>query len=230
MLEMGEGSGSFWLEAIYNGTKNRRQRGAHVKVIILSGFLGAGKTSVLLQMASRLTEMAPEVENRLVIIENEVGDIGVDDRVLAGSAGYTVRNLFSGCICCTLTGELLASLKQLQCEIDPQFIIVEPSGVADASVLARRVGSYLACPVRVVGIADAARWELVVHAMEQLLANQTSAAHVVLLNKADLVDEETLVEVEKSIRTYNDTAPVLRIAANKNIDTEILDAAIGNEE
>lgn len=201
-----------------------------MKVIILSGFLGAGKTSVLLQMASRLIEMAPEVENRLAIIENEIGDIGIDDRTVAESTGYSVRSLFSGCICCTLTGELLGSLMQLRDEVDPHYVIVEPSGVADAAVLARKISGYLTCSVRVVGIADAARWKLVVRAMEQLLANQISAADIVLLNKADLVDEETLADVERSIRRYNDHAPIVRVTASEDIAASVLDAAIGDEE
>lgn len=201
-----------------------------MKVIILSGFLGTGKTSVLLQVANHLTKTKPKVENRLVIIENEIGDIGIDDRTIAESAGYSIRNLFSGCICCTLTGELLSSLMQLRDEIDPHYVIVEPSGVADAAVLARKINGYLECLVRVVGIADAARWKLVVEVMEQLLANQISAADIVLLNKADLVDEETLADVEKSIRAYNDHAPIVRVIASEDIDTVVLDAAIGDEE
>ena len=84
-----------------------------MQIIILGGFLGSGKTSVLLQLAKRLTAQTPGKENRIAIIENEIGDIGVDDQTLGGSGGYDVQSLFSGCVCCTLTGELLTSIQKL---------------------------------------------------------------------------------------------------------------------
>lgn len=82
-----------------------------MKILILGGFLGSGKTSVLQQLAEYLVSREKEYhsEIKVAIVENEIGAIGIDDKVLK-KAGFIVNNLFSGCACCSLTGELVASI------------------------------------------------------------------------------------------------------------------------
>jgi hypothetical protein len=83
-----------------------------LETIIVGGFLGSGKTSVVLQLAKYLTGGGTDRKVKLVIIENEIGETGIDDKVLSG-AGYEVQSLFSGCVCCTLTGELVSSFRKI---------------------------------------------------------------------------------------------------------------------
>ena len=198
-----------------------------MQVIILGGFLGAGKTSVLLQFAKRVVAQEPGKENRIVIIENEIGDIGVDDQTLGGSGGYDVRSLFSGCVCCTLSVELVSGLRQLRDELDPDYVVVEPSGVADPGDLAEKIRERVEEPVRVSVIVDAQRWKRYMRAMGQIIPQQIGAADQLLLNKVDKVDPETADEVEEQLRGFNKTAPIRRITANTQIDDAILDEIAG---
>lgn len=200
-----------------------------MQVIILGGFLGSGKTSVLVQLAQRLTAQAPDKKNRIAIIENEIGDIGVDDQTLGGSGGYEVQSLFSGCVCCTLTGELLSSIMKLQKELDPDYVVLEPSGVADPGNIAVNIKEYLHIPVSITCLVDAERWEILQKAMNMLIGSQLKAARLILVNKVDKIDDDAQARVVESIRSYNDTARIECVCANKDIAPDILDAICGQE-
>ena len=97
-----------------------------MRIIILGGFLGSGKTSVLLQLARYLVDKEKEssAEFKVAIIENEVGDVGIDDKVLV-SEGFSVSNLFAGCACCTLSGELVYSIRNIGKELNPEWLIID---------------------------------------------------------------------------------------------------------
>ena len=204
-----------------------------MRVIVLSGFLGSGKTSVLLQLARRLTEDVQSNEGtdgavRLAIIENEVGDVGVDDKIIGG--GYEVTNLFSGCVCCTLLGEVAFSLNQLASEMNPDYVIIEPSGVASPDSLVDVARMQLGMPCRVVSIADAQRWARIKRAMANLLDHQLKPAQAILLNKIDTVEADTVDQIEQDIRAINASAPIFRISANQPIDAAVLDGVFGLKE
>lgn len=100
-----------------------------MKVILFSGFLGVGKTACILSLARHLMDGHSGEGTRLVIIENEVGEIGVDDLILQ-TAGYEVQSLLSGCICCTLSTDLTKTLNDISAQYDPEYVIFEPTGVA----------------------------------------------------------------------------------------------------
>lgn len=199
-----------------------------MKVIILGGFLGAGKTSVLLQLAKHVVAQDPGNPNRIAIIENEIGDIGVDDQTLGGSGGYQVQSLFSGCVCCTLAVELVAGLQQMRDEINPDFAVIEPSGVADPGDLKKKILDYVkGVEVSVIEIVDAQRWPRVVRAMGQLLPNQIGAANLILVNKVDKVAEIDVAAIDEQLRGYNETAPIRHISANAQLGTGVLDMIAG---
>ena len=100
-----------------------------MKLIILGGFLGSGKTTVLLQMAKYLTgENVKSGETKVAIIENEVGEQGIDDKLLK-SGNYAVENLFAGCACCTLSGSVPGYIQKIQRELNPEWLIFESTGV-----------------------------------------------------------------------------------------------------
>jgi G3E family GTPase len=90
-----------------------------MKVLIIGGFLGSGKTSVLLQLAKHIVAQEPKRDGTTVmIIENEIGDVGVDDKLLL-SQGLAVKDLFAGCACCTSGGELLSDINTIMREVAP---------------------------------------------------------------------------------------------------------------
>ena len=171
-----------------------------MKILLVGGFLGSGKTSVILKLAHHMIEDLG-ISN-IVILENEIGEISVDDKVLAG-AGYQVRGLFAGCVCCTLAGELPSSVKQIERDINPDWIIMEATGVAFPCNIKENLTNALGMECHIVCLADAKRWKRLYNAMDNLLEYQLRDADLILVNKADLVDEATLAEVEEMIRGLN---------------------------
>ena len=97
--------------------------GTKPKVIILSGFLGSGKTTVLVRMIERLRQREG-ADFRIAIVENEIGSASVDSSIIQ-EAGYSVTEMLSGCVCCTLIGQLIPALSKLEEELDPHLVILE---------------------------------------------------------------------------------------------------------
>ena len=202
-----------------------------MKILILGGFLGSGKTSVLLQLAEYLVSLEKEYhsEVKVAIVENEIGAIGIDDKVLK-KAGFIVNNLFSGCACCSLTGELVASIKKIQTELDPQWLIIEATGVAYPGSIRKVILDEVGLDATILIIADAKRWQRLVNAMELLVSGQLEDTSIVLLNKVDLISSAELKQVEHSILNYNQTAEVIPISAKAIIPEDILKKIVNQAE
>ncbi|NTU88565.1 MAG: GTP-binding protein [Actinobacteria bacterium] len=195
-------------------------------VIIIGGFLGAGKTSVLLQFARRLTETAPDKSNRLAIIENEIGEVGVDDQALG--FGYTVDTMLSGCVCCTLSVDLVNGLRALQADLDPDYVVLETTGVASPGAVKRDIVEFAGLPVRTCCVVDAKRWRKYRKCMvSTLLESQLVDADVILVTKGDLVDEEECAFVEESVREFNESAALYYVNPPAGIEASVLDALLG---
>lgn len=201
-----------------------------MKIIIVTGFLGAGKTTVLLKLAEHIAKKHPEAKTPLAIIENEIGEISVDDATLSGAGGgYEVKSLFSGCVCCTLIGEMTTSIQKLADELDPLYAIIEPTGVADPASIAESISQFLDFETRIVSIVDAERWGIIKQALKMIIPRQLSNADVLLVNKVDKVDDAVLEGVDADIREHNTDAPLYHVCANQSIDAEILDQMCGEE-
>lgn len=198
-----------------------------MKILILGGFLGSGKTSVVLQLAKYIVGNNSENATKVVILENEIGEVSIDDKVLQGG-GYEVANMFSGCVCCTMSGELVIGLYNIIRDFDPELIIMEATGVAYPHNIRETIAQSMPnvhCDVTCV--TDAKRWKRLLRPMEMLLKDQLNAADVILINKVDMVDKDTLAEVEASIKTFNDNATFFKISATEQIETKIFDAMLG---
>lgn len=202
-----------------------------MKILVLGGFLGSGKTSVLLQLAEYLVNNENEhhSETKVAIVENEIGAIGIDDKVLK-QAGFNVNNLFSGCACCSLTGELVASIKKIQLKLDPQWLIIEATGVAYPGSIRKAILEGIGLDASIVIIADARRWQRLVNAMELLVSGQLEDTSTVLLNKVDLVSSLELEAVENSILHYKPSVEVIPISAKEIIPQAIWKKIVRGEE
>jgi G3E family GTPase len=166
----------------------------------------------------------------VVILENEIGEVSVDDQVLANN-GYAVENLFSGCVCCTMSGELILGLHQIIRDFNPEVIIMEASGVAFPENIRKTISRSLPeLSCRITCVADAKRWQRLLLPMEMLLKDQLDAADVILINKIDTVDVDTLLAVEASIRNFNNSAQFFKLSASQTIDPEIFEAMLTNKE
>lgn len=190
-----------------------------MKVIILGGFLGSGKTTLLLQMAKLITANRDRAVS-LAIIENEIGEIPIDGKALAD---YKVRELSSGCICCTLTADLAATIRQLHRDYDPEFIIVEATGLAQVDKITDVVKQYLPEVnwLKALVLADAYRWDELMEYMDVFLSTQLAGGDCILLNKCDLVGEAEAIRIREEIREIHPAATIYSISAKDDISNII---------
>lgn len=175
-----------------------------MKVIVLGGFLGSGKTSVLLQLAEFLVARSLNNENTtpVVIVENEIGGSGVDNLLLENQ-GLTVKNLFAGCACCTSSAQLEDTVSYLKKEFDPQWLVIEATGLAYPDKIKQTIEDAFLVETEIITIIDAKRWFRLIAAMEPFVSGQLENASSVLINKVDTVDEQKVQSVIESIQTYN---------------------------
>ena len=198
-----------------------------MNVIILGGFLGSGKTSALLQFARYLTDISDqERKYKVVIVENEIGEVGIDDQFLRGS-GYTVDNLFAGCACCTVSGELVTALWDIRDKMDPEWIIIETTGVAYPRSMQENLQEAMNVESRILVLIDASRWKRLRVPLHNLLKDQIVGSNNVIINKIDLVTEEILSEVESDIIELEPNAKMLRISALSEIPIEVWQQVAG---
>lgn len=200
-----------------------------MNLIIFGGFLGSGKTSVILSFARYLVELEkPTQESRLVIIENEIGETGIDNKVLQ-SGGFSVRELFAGCICCTLSSDLTVTLNELAETLNPKWVILESTGLAYPGKIMDTVKQYGKGidSIRIITLVDAERWNEILEILPILAEKQVGEADIVLINKIDLVSEEELAQITQSVIALNPRAEIKRISANKGIAESIWKEAAG---
>jgi G3E family GTPase len=158
-------------------------------IILLAGFLGAGKTTLLKRILSWEADLS-----ETVVLVNEFGDIGIDGALLKDS-GSDVIELTSGCICCTLSADLHQSLTQLWNRFKPRRILVEASGVADPKSITPvlqdpQIDRHMALK-KIITVLDADIWGAR-EVFGQLFYNQLEMAHLILLNKIDLMAAEKI--------------------------------------
>lgn len=173
-----------------------------MKILIVGGFLGSGKTSLIEQIARYIADRRKDsVRTEVVIIENEIGDTSIDGQYLKAT-GIAVKDLFAGCACCTLSNETADALNQLKKEVNPHWVILELSGVAVPENIIQ-ITQKLQLAARTCIIVDGNRWERIHIPLEKLLQDQLQGADIVLLNKTDLIKEEEIKAVERSLISKN---------------------------
>merc|ERR1711862_773330 len=194
-----------------------------IPVTILTGFLGSGKTTLLNHI------LEANHGKRIAVIENEFGEVGIDDNLVKGGSMAEEENIVemnNGCICCTVRGDLIAGLKKLiknskKSGKGLDGVLIETTGLADPAPVAQTffADDFVQQHMRLDGIltlVDAAH--IIQHlddekpeGVENEAVEQIAFSDRILLNKCDLVDEEAeLVEVERRIRLINQSVPIKR--------------------
>jgi G3E family GTPase len=197
-----------------------------MKILLLAGFLGSGKTSILLQLAKHIIAAEGEPgKTTVMIIENEIGDVGVDDKLLK-SQGLDVTELFSGCACCTSGAFLLSDIQIIQKDINPKWIIIEATGVAYPRQIKETVEDVLNIPVTVLAVTDAFRWKRLRRAMSAMIESQLDCSDFILVNKVDLVDEDAADAVVEEIQTINREAAIHKTTGTQPIHESVWAAVI----
>ncbi|MBP1627478.1 MAG: cobalamin synthesis protein [Holophagaceae bacterium] len=193
-----------------------------MQLVIFGGFLGSGKTSLILSLAHHLVNREGSDKPSLVILENEIGEVGIDNKVLQ-AGGFSVKELFAGCICCTLTADLVTTLNDLHEKVQPKWVIFEPTGLAYPKKIIETVNQYGKGIERIVviGVVDAERWEELTEITPGLIEGQVSSGDLVLINKCDLVEPEALAMIREQVRGMNPKAEILEVSATSGIDTRI---------
>lgn len=184
-----------------------------MNLIIVAGFLGAGKTTLLLKIASDLVSLK---RMRVAIIENEIGQIGIDNQYLE-LEGLKVQQLQSGCICCALSSDLITTLDQLQKSYHPDVVILEPSGVANAAKILEVIDrSPLGISERkVIVLVDATRFRAIMAITFPFVQDSLNVADIVVVNKIDGVDRRATEEITKEVECLTGTAKILKISATQ---------------
>ena len=162
-------------------------------VYILGGFLGSGKTTLLMKLASMYTKRGLKT----ALLVNESGEIGVDGATLRAE-GYDAIELPDGCICCSLSGTLQTALKNIEDDIDPDIIIVEPTGLAlPFKVKDLVINSGIETEgIYIIGITDVERFSILISKKEEFIKRQMSGADFVPINKMDIAKPGQIDEIK----------------------------------
>ena len=192
--------------------------------------MGSGKTTLLLSLARYLVDSSRSGSvYKVVILENEVGREGIDDKLLRGN-GFNVENLFNGCACCTLAGELVSAAYEIEKEYAPDWLIVETTGLAYPGLIQDNLSAGIGMDSRVCTVVDVSRWKRLMNAMRELFVGQTERADVILMNKTDLVSEQVLNDVERDIAKMNPDAVRIATSAVGHVEDYIWVVVLGVTE
>lgn len=177
------------------------------KIDIFSGFLGAGKTTLIGKLLKEAL-----AGSKVVLIENEFGEIGIDGGFLQES-GIEIKEMNSGCICCSLVGDFGASLKEVLDTYEPERILIEPSGVGKLSDVMKAVqGAMTDRDVQLnsaVAVVDACKCKMYIKNFGEFFINQIEHAGTIVLSRTDKLNEEKLSACVELIREHNAKATII---------------------
>ena len=195
------------------------------KIDIISGFLGAGKTTLIQKLIKEVY-----AGKKVVLVENEFGEIGIDGGFLKDS-GIVVNEINSGCICCTLQGDFRNALREVVKKYSPDHIIIEPSGVGKLSDILAVVKDVEGLQLNSYStVVDAKRCEIYHKNFKEFFDDQISTAACVILSRTQLVDEETLQKDIAIIRELNHDARIITTPWDDLSGQAIIDAMEGSTD
>ena len=177
------------------------------KIDIVSGFLGAGKTTLIKKLIKEAL-----AGTRVVLIENEFGEIGIDGGFLK-EAGIEIREMNSGCICCSLVGDFGTSLREVMNQYAPDRILIEPSGVGKLSDVMQAVkdaseGSDMVLNTA-VAVVDASKCKLYMKNFGEFFVNQIECAGTIILTRTDKTSQAKIAECVEILREHNPKATII---------------------
>lgn len=176
-----------------------------VKIDVISGFLGAGKTTLI----KKLFEGAFKKE-KIALIENEFGEIGIDGAFLKDS-GIEIKEINSGCICCSLVGNFAKSLKELIDKYSPDRIIIEPSGVGKLTDVVKAIeGVESDIKVNILcTVVDGGKYKMYSKNFGEFYIDQIREANTIVLSKTNNLSEQKIISACEFIKQYNPTATII---------------------
>lgn len=198
------------------------------KIDIISGFLGAGKTTLIKKLIAEALQ-----GQKVVLIENEFGEIGIDGGFLKES-GIQINEMNSGCICCSLVGDFNAALKDVLSQYEPDRIIIEPSGVGKLSDVIKAVQKVVDGENVVLDsyttVADVKRAKMYLKNFGEFYKNQVQYASTIILSRTQDVKEDKLEKTIELIRTLNDRSPIVTTPWEDITGAQILEVMEGKND
>lgn len=198
------------------------------KIDIISGFLGAGKTTLIKKLIAEALQ-----GQKVVLIENEFGEIGIDGGFLKES-GIQINEMNSGCICCSLVGDFNAALKDVLSQYEPDRIIIEPSGVGKLSDVIKAVQKVVDGENVVldsyITVADVKRAKMYLKNFGEFYKNQVQYASTIMLSRTQDVKEDKLEKTIELIRTLNDRSPIVTTPWEDITGAQILEVMEGKND
>ena len=198
------------------------------KIDIISGFLGAGKTTLIKKLLSEALQ-----GQQTVLIENEFGEIGIDGGFLK-EAGIEIREMNSGCICCTLVGDFETSLKEVMSQYHPDRIIIEPSGVGKLSDVVRAVSVLNedadAQFNSAAAVVDASKAKMYMKNFGEFYNDQIATAGTIILSRTGSMKQDKIEKAIALIREQNPTAEIITTPWDQLTGAQILNVMEGEKE
>ncbi len=182
-----------------------------MKVMIIGGFLGSGKTTTILRISRQLNDAG----KKTAIIVNEIGEIGLDGDILT-SPGIITEELTSGCICCTLRISMQYTLQTLEEEFMPDIVIIEPTGIAFPGQIREEIETMGLSELSFAPIAtlvDPGRFGTEAKEIPRFIETQIKEAEILCINKIDVTPAETVLAAEKMLHEMNPEAQILKFSA-----------------
>ena len=177
------------------------------KIDIVSGFLGAGKTTLIKKLLNEAL-----MDSKVVLIENEFGEIGIDGGFLK-DAGIEIKEMNSGCICCSLVGDFGTSLKEVMKTYQPERILIEPSGVGKLSDVMKAVQDVIdeheVVLNSAVAVVDASKCKMYIKNFGEFFINQIEHAGTIILSRTGNISEDKLKKAVELIREHNTKATII---------------------
>ena len=195
------------------------------KIDIFSGFLGAGKTTLIKKMIQEAC-----AGQKLVLIENEFGEIGIDGGFLQ-EAGINITEMNSGCICCSLVGDFGKALEQVISQYAPDRILIEPSGVGKLSDVIAAVEKVTGPEVSLgytVAVADANKVKVYMRNFGEFYNNQVETAATIILSRTGNMDQQKLDAAVTLLRSHNEKATIVTTPWDQLSGQQLRDAMEGN--
>ena len=194
------------------------------KIDIFSGFLGAGKTTLIKKMIAESYK-----GQKLVLIENEFGEIGIDGGFLQDS-GINITEMNSGCICCSLVGDFGKALKKVIAEYHPDRILIEPSGVGKLSDVIAAVSKVTNDEVTLgytVAVADAGKVKVYMKNFGEFYNNQIETASTIILSRTDSIPQSKLDTAVAMLREHNSVATIVTTPWGELTGEQLIEALEG---
>jgi G3E family GTPase len=190
-----------------------------VRLVLIAGFLGSGKTTFCINLARAAVARGKSV----AILVNEIGEIGIDDQLMR-QLHLNVWELFGGCICCTLSADLVSTLQDLDAKHPVDIVMLEPSGAAEPANILKALPYYKGRPLSIKSLTmlDPLRLEALFQVLNPLITRQIDGANILLINKEDAATADEIAAARRIAAEVNPRARVWTLSARAELDSTLV--------